>query len=164
MEINREQLAWAAGLFEGEGCFTSSKPRDLKGNCARGVGALIKMTDKDVLDKFCSVVGVGNVSGPLKRSESYDKASYKPIYLWQVGSFETVQHVIACLWPWLHSRRKIRIKEVLSVYHANPPQKIGGPVRKEAILSSLRSGKRTREVAKEFGVTDALISYYRRSL
>ena len=69
MEINREKLAWAAGLFEGEGCFTVHK------HC-RGGTAVIKMSDKDVLDEFVSVVGIGKVVPKKTKTKPTHKQMY----------------------------------------------------------------------------------------
>ena len=54
MEISREKLAWAAGLFEGEGCFYINE----KG---KYVNATVTSTDKDVLDAFLQVIGFGKI-------------------------------------------------------------------------------------------------------
>jgi len=77
----------------------------------RSLCARLKMSDEDVVWRFFYVVGVGNVTGP------YIKPNRKPIWIWQSGSFEHVQAVMAMLWPWLQQRRRLRIKELLTLYH-----------------------------------------------
>lgn len=105
-QFSREDLAWAAGLFEGEGSFsTRRKSRD------RGLLARMQMTDEDVVRRFHSIIRVGNVTGP------YFAKGKKPIWIWQVGSFEGVQHVVASLWEWLQSRRRWRSAYLLQLYH-----------------------------------------------
>jgi len=103
---SREDLAWAAGLFEGEGCFsTRHYSRD------RSLLAKIKMSDEAVVSKFHKVIKVGNVTGP------YLALKKKPVWIWQVGSFEGVQHTISSLWNWLGTRRRTRAKELINLYH-----------------------------------------------
>lgn len=104
----RENLAWAAGLFEGEGCFSTR----MTGKKDRGICARLKMSDEDVVRRFYTVVGLGNMNGP------YFAPKKKPVWIWQTGSFEVVQAIMAMLWPWLHSRRRARIKELLFIFHS----------------------------------------------
>lgn len=108
--LNREDLAWCAGLFEGEGTISTR----LTGKKDRGLVAKIKMADEDVLRRFYLIVKVGNVTGPYK----CDGAGKKPLWVWQTGSFEGAQAVMAFLWPWLNTRRQARIKELLNIYHS----------------------------------------------
>lgn len=113
--VNREQLAWAAGLFEGEGCLSTrgKSVNILRKYRDRGLVAAMKMTDEDVIFRFKQIVGVGNITGP------YNKIGKKTWWVWQAGSFEHVQALIAILWPWLCRRRKDRAKELLTLYHAS---------------------------------------------
>lgn len=53
------EIAWAAGLFEGEGSFDHSA-----GNAHRP-RATMSLTDQDVLERFMRAVGVGTI-GPGK--------------------------------------------------------------------------------------------------
>jgi hypothetical protein len=118
MNTRREGLAWAAGLFEGEGCFSARGGKGRKQNGQRkrdrGLVAKVKMTDEDIVRRFHKTLGVGNVTGP------YSKAKRKPFWIWQTGSFEAVQFVIGLLWSQLGTRRKKRAKELLLWFHDNP--------------------------------------------
>lgn len=53
-----EQIAWAAGLFEGEGTWNAYqvKPRGKIQMQAR-----VGMTDRDVVERFAEVIGFGKV-------------------------------------------------------------------------------------------------------
>lgn len=104
---SREDLAWAAGLFEGEGCFSTRRT----GRPDRSLTAAIKSIDPDTLPRFQKIVRVGNVTGPHRYKRK------KPVWYWQVGSFEGVQHVMASLWAWLSARRRARVIELLTLYH-----------------------------------------------
>lgn len=50
-----EEIAWAAGLFEGEGCITVSNGRPVM---------RLNSTDADTPRRFCEIVGAGKVYGP----------------------------------------------------------------------------------------------------
>lgn len=93
--------AWAAGLFEGEGCFTTNNKYSLV--------AALNMTDEDVVRKFHSTIGVGKVYGPYQ-------GKGKPYWQWRVANFEAVQHVMATLWNFLGMRRKAKITELQTNY------------------------------------------------
>jgi hypothetical protein len=105
-DYQQENLAWAAGLFEGEGCLTTH---------GKNMTALINSTDKDVIERFHSVIGFGSINGPY---QSKVKASYKPYWRWRCGSFEHVQATIGLLWKHLGERRKQRAMDLLRGYHA----------------------------------------------
>lgn len=101
--MKREDVAWAAGIFEGEGCFVLTKyPNRLSPHVA------MQMTDEDVVRRFAAVVGVGTISVRKPRREGY-----KPAWLWQATSFETFQAVGAMFWPWLGERRRQRWVEIM---------------------------------------------------
>ena len=105
--FNREDLAWAAGLFEGEGCFTLS---------GRGTArAILNMTDEDVVRRFAQIVRVGGIRG-----KRVIRPQHKPQWEWTVQNHEGVQALIAVLWPWLGQRRRSRAVEVLRLTHARP--------------------------------------------
>jgi len=101
-----QEIAWAAGLFEGEGCLNSYAR---KGKGSRGVQVRLAMTDRDAVDRFAAIVGVGSVHGPRIK-----KAGQKPIFEWYVQDATEVQQVIELLLPWLCARRSERAREVLA--------------------------------------------------
>jgi hypothetical protein len=57
MVTREEEIAWAAGLFEGEGTFTWDYGR---------AQLRVKMTDLDVLEKLLDIWSVGKVYGPYE--------------------------------------------------------------------------------------------------
>lgn len=95
--------AWAAGLFEGEGCFTQ------KSNRYATPSMSMSMTDRDVVERFHRVVGVGSVSGPHTES----KPHYKPYWLWRLYGRDAVEALGNRFLPWLGDRRSMRFMEVL---------------------------------------------------
>lgn len=102
----REEIIWAAGLFEGEGSFYSwnrPAPRQPQPR------ASLTTTDRDVMERFMKAVGFGTY---LVRQPTYRMT--KPAYFWQVAAFERVQALGAAFWPWLGQRRREQWKKCLT--------------------------------------------------
>jgi hypothetical protein len=106
--MNREELAYAGGLFEGEGSVSLANGR-LGRNRPRARLSL-EMTDLEPLERFIAAVGIGHVIGPYERK---GVGLRKPIYAVTYTKFEQVQAIVAMLWPWLGPRRRKRAAEVL---------------------------------------------------
>ena len=102
------EIAWAAGLFEGEG---SISPQIAAGRTDRVVRVALNITstDLDVLERFHRIVGCGHIRGPRQRKH------YKPQWAWTVTKFEHSKAVLAAFEPWLLSRRNARAREVLEM-------------------------------------------------
>ncbi len=98
--MNVDNLAWGAGLFEGEGTITGRRDKHRKFLTFRPHLALV-MNDEDIVRRFHTLVNLGNVGKQGK------------MFRWQTNKFEYVQAVIAMLWPWLGERRKARAIEIL---------------------------------------------------
>jgi hypothetical protein len=101
---SRENLAWVAGLFEGEGSFTliQTGPYPV-------IRAKVSMTDKDVVEKIYAIVGFGSFfearqTNPLHQLQ----------WQWQTASFEGFQAFAAMVWPWLCSRRRLKVIEIFT--------------------------------------------------
>lgn len=107
LEISREAIIWAGGLFEGEGCFTCADHGPSRHKYPR---ALLGMTDEDSVRRFHAAVGIGKVYGPR-----IGRPGEKPIWTWGVNGFERVQAIVAMLWPWLGVRRQAKAAEVVNL-------------------------------------------------
>lgn len=110
----RENIAWAAGLFEGEGCINAA-------NAKRSPSLAIAMTDEDVLRKFYAIIGLGSLNGPYRA----DRPGWKPIWMWHCGGHKQVQAVLAAMYPFLCSRRQSRALEVLAIGSTLGPNRQG---------------------------------------
>lgn len=99
-------VAWAAGLFEGEGCISTYN----NGQSAKRYWQLeLRMTDEDIVRRLHEVLGVGSVYGPYEQ-----KASTKPFWQLNVRKQEEVRQVLELLYPYLGERRRARADEALS--------------------------------------------------
>ena len=115
--IEKERMrAWAAGLFEGEGCITFCKQKGYKrkdGTYTRPQGykyprLSMSLTDEDVIRKFNCIVG-GTLS---KKSKSLP--SGKQLWYWSSqgkDAFNTIKIIL----PYLGLRRAMRLAEVFGI-------------------------------------------------
>ncbi len=88
-------LAWATGLFEGEGCIYKD-PR------CNSVRLTLNSTDEDVLRRFAAVVGVGKITEGkhIKRNEHR-----KPFWVWTLYRKNDVAALLTLMLPLLGDRR-----------------------------------------------------------
>lgn len=94
------EIAWAAGLFEGEGNLTITTT-----HCNAG----LVTTDKDVLERFRTIVGFGSI---YHRTEPSRPSHYKPQWLWRATSARDTLALIELFRPWFGERRSARADEV----------------------------------------------------
>lgn len=95
--MNREELAWAAGFFDGEGHITF---RDTS-----GVTVGVTQSYLPPLERFQRAVGgLGVIQTTGKRENR--PAHHREILRWQVHDWREVQAVLAMLWPWLAAEPK----------------------------------------------------------
>jgi len=113
---NSRDIAWAAGLYEGEG---SISPGLLKRkNRFHYLNCSLSMTDEDMVRKFHGIVKMGHVHGPYNATGPSAKPHYKPRWIWQTSKFACVQQLIVLFWPWMGERRRKRHRELLVEYVA----------------------------------------------
>jgi hypothetical protein len=91
------EIAWAAGLFEGEGSITYI-PRGLHPD----LQVAINMTDEDVVRRFEAVVDRGRVYGPYHPPSHGDRR--KPFWRW-MATGDAGHDVLDALDLWLSPRR-----------------------------------------------------------
>jgi len=101
--VKREQLAWVAGVFEGEGTIVRDGSR---------TRLQVGMADEDVVRRLAEASGMGTVSGPHK-SFGPKGTDYQPRWRWSVARQSEVYALLAALWPWLGERRRARAKLAL---------------------------------------------------
>jgi len=112
---SREEIAWAAGIFEGEGCIHLHSPGTSPGT-KRRAELTVAMKDRDVIERLQAILG-GWVN----------PNAYRDMNVWREAGFERVQADIAMMWPWLGSRRRQRAKEVLAVGKLTRPRNLTTP-------------------------------------
>lgn len=82
--------AWAAGFFDGEGCFHCSKPYFKHGGYYVNLSCRVGQKFPDLLYRFRDIVGVGSV-----------RQNSRGMWTYQIASFDGVVLVYKLLYPWL---------------------------------------------------------------
>ncbi len=99
--VDREQLAWAAGFFDGEG-HTNTKTR-------KNPSLSIAQVDVRLLQRFQrAVLDLGHINGPYKYTPRQ-----QPHYQWNTHKREHVQAVIVMLWEWLGQYKRDQAMKAL---------------------------------------------------
>lgn len=112
--VRTTDLAWAAGLFEGEGCFFYARPS--KAHRYGVAGATLAMTDLDIVERFAEVMGFGLV----RKMTNQGPPTRKQMYVWRAGGFEHVQATAGLLWKWLGPRRREQVRFAFTSFNAFP--------------------------------------------
>ena len=116
---NRLELAWSAGFFDGEGtAHFSLMKHDKRGKDYDYVTTNNRLqlgvdqsSSVEELNRFRRSVGdVGKVYGPYKPSGN--RINHRVRYRYSAMSFEHFQHVMACIWQFLCSRKRAQLKRV----------------------------------------------------
>lgn len=103
-------FAWAIGLFEGEGFF------GVNGTPENPVPEMkVSSTDKDVVERFCAIVGVGKVVGP-----KHQRGGRKPLWEWKLYRQVEMGDLILEMLPWLGKRRAAKAREILEWLASRP--------------------------------------------
>jgi len=119
-------IAWAAGIFEGEGTIIRAKTN--KG--ASPWHASVSSTDKCVIDKLYAIFGMGKVYGPYGyvNGKSRRREHHKEYWRWVVHTKETVTAVFMLIYPYLSDRRhgkfKLAIEEMKTLKSRQPRGKM----------------------------------------
>jgi hypothetical protein len=111
----RESLAWAAGIFDGEG-YVGTFERKVPSSGRRIPHLNMKVVqwyDPEITDRFLAAVGIGTVNSRIRKDTVHQATEY----YWATSGLEHVQAVAAMLWPWLSGPKKHQIARSLEAYH-----------------------------------------------
>src|SRR4051812_35629251 len=93
--LNREDLAWAAGFFDGEGT-VRFKPDRRGGKNSGTVAMSVHQVRREPLVRFQRALGgMGKIGGP------YPTGRENPILSWYATGWKNSQAIVAMLWPFL---------------------------------------------------------------
>lgn len=114
--MNDLDLAWAAGLFEGEGCIS------MRREGRKRLSVTLSSSDEDVVRRFYEVVGVGTVLGPYRPSNA--KPHYKDFWRWSADGPNALQLMSRSAFvSFLGERRTSRLNEVMGeINHPSNPK------------------------------------------
>lgn len=97
---SEQEFAWAAGLFEGEGCIHYPVKEG-------GPQLSLAMTDEDVVRRFAATIGIGKI---------YTRDPYpgmRRVWTWQAARHKEVLPLIERLLPYLGVRRSLKAQAAL---------------------------------------------------
>lgn len=120
-----EELAWAGGFFDGEGCTYLEKHRTHSGYF---VPRLYVPQSSDVgiaselLRLKAALSDLGTISGV--RTPGGNRRTYRR---WRVFTPATVQLGVHLLWPFIGSVKRAQAQRVMEVIHAQPDLPRGNP-------------------------------------
>lgn len=97
------EVAWAAGLFEGEGSIWIARSH---GNSYPRI--TVASNDTDVLEKFQRIIGCGRIR--IQKTNPKHTQQYKFV----VSKQQQVRDAFYAMYPWLGERRQKRGLEVLA--------------------------------------------------
>lgn len=157
------EIAWAAGIFEGEGCFSTVGKVGMYGR--RNLRATLMMGDEDVVRRFAAIVGVGKV---------YDRKQgrpNRPLTVWHCGKRAEFRRLAEMLRPWLGERRTARLDELLRLSDL-PPGSVADSWKVRNRRGLKLTDREVREIrasgdgsgvalSKRFGVSQSAISMIR---
>lgn len=115
MNGKREDYAWAAGIFDGEGCFSTATIR-AKGKrytypqVRLQVGQSSKDGVPQMLLRLVSMFG-GKIWGPYAKP-----GNRMPTYTWMLLGHTRVQAVTAGVWEWLGDVKRSQVATSLRSY------------------------------------------------
>ena len=121
--ISSEDIAYIAGLFDGEGSIhfkrTVEKKKKHKGKGYRTTNSLrlsreITMTDESVLRWLHEVLGVGTFNRKPRKGRRKDGTKYLMQYRWRC-TFRDAYYVCKLLWPYAHTKLP-KIQQVIEHY------------------------------------------------
>src|SRR5438046_1065395 len=99
MSLSLSDTTWLAGIFEGEGCICIFSQKGVR---PLSVRLSVEMMDQDVVERFYSLVQVGNLTKRKKKQRPH----WADKYIWQAGAKKDTAYVLDLLYPHLGERRK----------------------------------------------------------
>jgi hypothetical protein len=119
--MSEVELAWLAGLLEGEGSFIVARPATPSGRSERvRITISLQMTDRDVVERAHRIVGQGSLHQAKRQKEHH-----KDTHIWRLSSMVLVMSLISLLRPNMGLRRQEQIDACLRAV-----DQIGGPTQR----------------------------------
>lgn len=141
-------LAWLAGLLEGEGSFLRGPP-SAPARCTLRV----HMTDEDVVQRAAKLFGVGHCSIPRQ------KPHHKDTFSATLTGTKAVD-LMRILRPMMGQRRQKQITEAIASYFEHRQRKLLTEDDKAFILQGIGAGITHQAIARQLGVDRSTVSHF----
>ena len=121
--ISSEDIAYLAGLFDGEGSIyfakriekkKKHKGKGYRESMSQRISMEVTMTDESVIRWMHEVLGVGTVNKKPRKGRRKDGTKYLMQYKWRC-TFRDAYYVCRLLWPYAHTKLP-KIQQVIDHY------------------------------------------------
>jgi hypothetical protein len=117
-DMSEVELAWLAGLLEGEGSFLVVRGAGRVGQSVVRIKITLQMTDRDIVERAHRLTGVGRLFDKLTKQKEY----HKNTFIWALSAMESTYLLMKRLLPHMGERRSAQIQVCLTAV-----DEIGGP-------------------------------------
>ena len=124
--ISQSDVAYIAGLFDGEGSIyfarriekkKKHKGKGYRTSMSQRISMEITMTDESVIRWVHEVLGVGTVVRKPRKGRRKDGTTYLMQYKWRC-TFRQAYYVCCLIWPYAHTKLP-KINQILEHYKDN---------------------------------------------
>ena len=124
--ISQSDIAYIAGLFDGEGSIyfakriekkKKHKGKGYRTSMSQRISMEITMTDESVVRWVHEVLGVGTVVRKPRKGRRKDGTKYLMQYKWRC-TFRQAYYVCCLIWPYSHTKLP-KINQILEHYKDN---------------------------------------------
>ena len=121
--ISSEDIAYLAGLFDGEGSIyfakriekkKKHKGKGYRESMSQRISMEVTMTDESVIRWMHEVLGVGTVNKKPRKGRRKDGTKYLMQYKWRC-TFRDAYYVCRLFWPYAHTKLP-KIQQVIEHY------------------------------------------------
>lgn len=113
--MEEHEIAYVAGLYEGEGTLTIQARAHRGADYWPTIRLSISMVDVEPLQRAQLYTGVGKISGPYERRTEINA---QPQYTWNVVQYAELLDLLKSMSPYLSPRRLARVEEVVAIWEA----------------------------------------------
>ena len=113
--ITTLDIAWVAGLVEGEGTFVRRSEEARRRSPARGgknIALAVRMTDADIVARLAQLWGV-HLNGPYRSRIAH----HKPAYSCRLAGDRAIAWMMT-LYPFLGVRRRAKVRDLVELWRA----------------------------------------------
>ena len=121
--ISSEDIAYLAGLFDGEGSIyfakriekkKKHKGKGYRTSMSQRISMEVTMTDESVIRWMHEVLKVGTVNKKPRKGRRKDGTKYLMQWKWRC-TFRDAYYVCCLIWPWSHTKLE-KVRQIIDHY------------------------------------------------